>query len=174
RQFIKQISGDIAYDLTQDISLLENLSKHMETIFYNQPLQAPDSSLLTDIIESNKSIVTAIKKHLSIFHILKSKVFEPNDIYYIAIHICGAVERQRLEIAHFKVLLACHAGIGTSMLLKQRLKEHFNFDIIDVVTIHEAEEEQHRADFIITTVPLQKTNNETIVVSASLTETDII
>ncbi|MFD3172272.1 hypothetical protein ACFKJK_02495, partial [Streptococcus agalactiae] len=104
----------------------------------------------------------------------KSKVFEPNDIYYIAIHICGAVERQRLEIAHFKVLLACHAGIGTSMLLKQRLKEHFNFDIIDVVTIHEAEEEQHRADFIITTVPLQKTNNETIVVSASLTETDII
>ncbi|WMI53335.1 HTH domain-containing protein [Streptococcus agalactiae] len=174
RQFIKQISGDIAYDLTQDISLLENLSKHMETIFYNQPLQAPDSSLLTDIIESNKSIVTAIKKHLSIFHILKSKVFEPNDIYYIAIHICGAVERQRLEIAHFKVLLACHAGIGTSMLLKQRLKEHFNFDIIDVVIIHEAEEEQHRADFIITTVPLQKTNNETIVVSASLTETDII
>lgn len=174
RQFIKQISGDIAYDLTQDISLLENLSKHMETIFYNQPLQAPDSSLLTDIIESNKSIVIAIKKHLSIFHILKSKVFEPNDIYYIAIHICGAVERQRLEIAHFKVLLACHAGIGTSMLLKQRLKEHFNFDIIDVVTIHEAEEEQHRADFIITTVPLQKTNNETIVVSASLTETDII
>ena len=73
------------------------------------------------------------------------------------------------------MIVACHAGIGTSHLLLERLKKHFNFQIIDIVSSHEAQSlEAGAADFIIFTVPLKECKLRYIIVSPLFTDEDYI
>lgn len=173
RKFIKSISDAIKIDLTSDFLLLENLSKHLETVFYDKEMVYPDNEVLAEIVADNADIVTAIENNIDIYDVLMLKRLNKVDIAYIAVHICGAIERKKISIKQIRVVVACHAGLGTSRLLKNRLKENFNFDVVAVVTAHEAESEQYEADLIITTVPLRQVKAEVVFVSASLSETDI-
>ena len=64
--------------------------------------------------------------------------------------------RDRNKEVAFRVIVACHAGIGTSRLLLEKLKRHFKFRVVDVVSAHEAMSiEPNSADFVISTVPLE-------------------
>lgn len=56
----------------------------------------------------------------------------------------------------FHVAVVCHSGIGTSQLLMEKLKEHFNFQIVEVLSAHDARSiTEEKVDFIISTVPLR-------------------
>ena len=73
------------------------------------------------------------------------------------------------------MIVACHAGIGTSYLLQEKLKKHFNFQIIDIVSSHEARSlKKGQADFVISTVPLKECGIEHITVSPLLKDEDYI
>ncbi len=97
------------------------------------------------------------------------------EIKYIAIHVCAALERKRNKEISFRVIVACHAGIGTSMLLLEKLKNHFQFQIVDVISAHQAMNlKPDSADFVISTVPLESCALEYIVVSAAFNDTDYI
>lgn len=47
------------------------------------------------------------------------------EVKYIAIHVCAAIERKKNKEVSFRVIVACHAGIGTSILLLEKLKTTF-------------------------------------------------
>lgn len=53
--------------------------------------------------------------------------FTKEDAAYVAVHVCAALERRKNKEIAFHVIVACHAGIGTSQLLLEKLKKHFNF-----------------------------------------------
>jgi mannitol/fructose-specific phosphotransferase system IIA component (Ntr-type)/galactitol-specific phosphotransferase system IIB component len=98
-----------------------------------------------------------------------------DEIKYICIHVCAAMERQKQKEVAFHVILACNAGIGTSQLLLSRLKEHFNFHIVDIISAHEADKiTEQDADFIISTVPLKNCHIDYVVVSPMLNDEDYI
>lgn len=94
---------------------------------------------------------------------------------YIAVHVCAALERKKNKEIAFHVIVACHAGIGTSQLLLEKLKKHFNFQIVDVISSHEAANlTPERADFVISTVKLKDCKLDYVVVSPLLTDEDYI
>ena len=91
------------------------------------------------------------------------------------IHVCAAVERKKNREVSFHVIVACHAGIGTSQLLLEKLKQHFRFQIVDIVSAHEASRlKEGQADLIISTVRIPECKIENVVVSAFLNDEDYL
>lgn len=175
RQFIGQISDELETNLNCDYDFFENLSNHLESVFSVSPQSYPPNSVIDEVIENNPKIVKAVEKKLDIIRQYAGREITEQEVGYIAVHICAAIERKKNKEIAFHVIVACHAGIGTSQLLLERLKKHFNFQIIDIISSHEAKNlEADRADFIISTVPLKGCKLDYVIVSPLLSDEDYI
>ena len=82
-----------------------------------------------EVLEERKDVVHAVGKVSSTLNRYTGRTFTDSDIAYIAVHVCAALERRKNKEVAFHVIVACHAGIGTSQLLLEKLKKHFNFQI---------------------------------------------
>lgn len=175
RQFIEKISQTTEILLTQDYDFFENLSKHLESTF---ALAAPlndRNPVIDSIVEENPRILEAVQKNLPMIENYAGRKLTEAETGYIVVHLCAAIERKKNQEISFRVIVACHAGIGTSQLLLERLKKHFNFRITDIVSSHEAGNlKAGQADFVISTVPLKHCEIENIVVSPLLRDEDYI
>ncbi|MGI6110117.1 MAG: BglG family transcription antiterminator [Eubacteriaceae bacterium] len=175
RQFIEQVSDELEINLNNDYDFYENLSNHLESILSVIPTGYPETEVVDEVLEDNPEIVEAVTNNLSSIENYAGRPLESIEISYIAIHICAALERKKNKEIVFHVIVACHAGIGTSQLLMEKLKKHFNFQIVDVISSHEAKNiQQDAADFIISTVPLEGCRLEYVVVSPMLSDEDYI
>ena len=175
RQFIEKISQTTEILLTQDYDFFENLSKHLESTF---ALAAPlndRNPVIDSVVEENPRILEAVQKNLPMIENYAGRKLTEAETGYIVVHLCAAIERKKNQEISFRVIVACHAGIGTSQLLLERLKKHFNFRITDIVPSHEAGNlKAGQADFVISTVPLKHCEIENIVVSPLLRDEDYI
>lgn len=175
RQFIEKISQTTEILLTQDYDFFENLSKHLESTF---ALAAPPNDrnpVIDSVVEENPRILEAVQKNLPMIENYAGRKLTEAETGYIVVHLCAAIERKKNQEISFRVIVACHAGIGTSQLLLERLKKHFNFRITDIVSSHEAGNlKAGQADFVISTVPLKHCEIENIVVSPLLRDEDYI
>lgn len=175
RQFIEKISQTTEILLTQDYDFFENLSKHLESTF---ALAAPlndRNPVIDSVVEENPRILEAVQKNLPMIENYAGRKLTEAETGYIVVHLCAAIERKKNQEISFRVIVACHAGIGTSQLLLERLKKHFNFRITDIVSSHEAGNlKAGQADFVISTVPLKHCEIENIVVSPLLRDEDYI
>ena len=134
-----------------------------------------DNPIITEVLEDNPRVLEAVKKKIDI--ILRHMTRDMTEIEagYIAVHICAALERKKNREIAFHVIVACHAGIGTSHLLLEKLKKHFNFQIVDIVSSHEASRLQKgAADFVISTIPLKGCALDYVVVSPLLSDEDYL
>ena len=164
RALIEKISDEMGIRLDDDYDFFENLSNHLASILSDQTFY-PENPLIDEILEKNQHVIqSCISRELT-----------GKDLEYIAIHVCAALERKKNKEVVFHVIVACHGGIGTSQLLLEKLKLHFNFYIVDVISAHEARNlEAGRADLIITTVPLEGCPLDYVVVSPLLNDEDYI
>lgn len=175
RQFIREISNDLETNLNDDYDFFENLSNHLASMFASSADQFPDNAALNEILEDHPEIAESVKNNLHILTQYQIRKITENEIVYIAIHICAALERKKNSEVAFHVIVACHAGIGTSQLLMERLKKHFNFQIVDIISSHEAPYiESDKADFIISTVPLENCKLDYVIVTPMLSDEDYI
>lgn len=175
RQFIEHISYDLGINLNDDYDFFENLSNHLESVLKPIPPDYPESSIIDEVLEENQEVVEVVNQNLSIIKQYVSRDIHKIEIGYIAVHICAALERKKNKEVAFHVIVACHAGIGTSQLLIEKLKKHFNFQIIDVISAHEAENiDPQKVDVIISTVPLHNCKVDYVTVSPLLNDEDYI
>ncbi|MDO4617774.1 MAG: BglG family transcription antiterminator [Lachnospiraceae bacterium] len=175
RQFIHRVSERLGNSLENDYEFFESLSNHMESMLASTAAEFPDNEALKEIIEDNEAVRSAVLAEVSEIEQYAGRSFSENEIMYIAIHVCAALERKKNREIAFHVVISCHAGIGTSQLLMERLKKHFNFQIVDIVSSHEAVTvTPEKADLIISTVPLTGCSVDHIVVSPILTDEDYI
>lgn len=175
RRFIDQISFDLGINLNDDYEFFENLSNHLKSVLKPIRPNYPESSILDEVLEANQNVVEAVNRNLYMIQQNVNRPIDKIEIGYIAIHICAALERKKNKEIAFHVIVACHAGIGTSRLLIEKLKKHFNFRIIDVISAHEAESiDENEADLIISTVPIHHCKIETVTVSSLLNDEDYI
>lgn len=175
RRFISAISEDLEVDLNGDYEFYENLSNHLESVLKADSSAFPDSAIIDNVMQDYPDAVAAVRKNLSIISVHLERELRDVEIGYIVVHVCAAKERKKnLNIA-FRVIIACHAGIGTSRLLLERLKQHFNFHIVDIISSHEASKlPSTAADLVISTVPLKDCAIESITVSPLLGDEDYI
>lgn len=175
RQFIERISEELEMNLNSDYDFFENLSNHLGSVFSEKPAFYPDNAVIKEVLEDNRDIRNVVENNLDMLRRFVGREITDTETDYIAVHVCAAVERKKNREIAFHVIVACHGGIGTSQLLMERLKKHFNFQIVDIISSHEAKNvTEGRADFIISTVPLDGCPLEYVVVSPMLNDEDYI
>lgn len=131
--------------------------------------------MLDEVIEDNEEVMEAVRAKLPVISSHISREITEIEIVYITIHVCAAIERKKNKEIAFHVIVACHAGIGTSHLLMEKLKKHFNFQIVDIISAHEAKNiPEGWADFIISTVPLQNCRLDYVIVSTTFNDGDYV
>lgn len=175
RRFINAISTELGTNLNDDYEFYENLSNHLESVFKADASAFPESPVIEQVLDDNPKVVAAVSKSIEILtnHLLRE--LREIEVGYIVVHVCAAIERKKNKEIAFHVIVACHAGIGTSRLLLERLKQHFNFQIVDIISSHETSRLQsEQADLVISTVPLKDCPIETVVVSPLLGDEDYI
>jgi mannitol operon transcriptional antiterminator len=175
RRFIEQISETLGVNLNRDYDFFENLSNHFYSVFNSKPGPNADNDAVNKVLKENPDVVDAVNDTYDMLREFAGREISSAEMKYISIHVCAALERQKQKEVAFQVILACHAGIGTSQLLLTKLKEHFNFHIVDIISAHEAEKlPKDAADFIISTVELPNCSLDYVVVSPMLNDEDYI
>ena len=175
RQFIDAVSDELEINLNNDYDFFENLSNHLESVFSAPLVTYPDNSVLEEVLEDSQEVLEAVKGKLPIISRHVEREISEVEIQYVAIHVCAAIERKKNKEIAFHVIVACHAGIGTSQLLMEKLKKHFNFQIVDVISAHEAGNiPEGKADFVISTVPLRGCPLDYVIVSPTFSDSDYV
>ncbi len=175
RRFISKVSEYLSVSLENDYEFFESLSDHMESMMAASAENFPANDVLQEIVEENEDIKDAVMASLGPIETFAGRKLTENEILYIIIHVCAAMERKKNKDVAFHVVVSCHAGIGTSHLLMERLKKHFNFHIVDIISSHAASDvTPEKADLIISTVPLKNVQVEHVVVSPIMTDEDYI
>jgi len=175
RQFIDEVSQELNINLYNDYDFFESLSNHMESMFQSDSSSFPYNPALKEIVENNQKAVRAVKNNISKIEEYCGRVITENEIIYIVIHVCAAIERKKNSEITFHVIVACHAGFGAVQLLLEKLKKHFNFQIVDVVSIHDVQNiESEKVDLVVSTAPLENCKIEHVVVSPILNDEDYI
>lgn len=175
RRFIHRVSDELQIDLNDDYDFFENLSNHLESMFAADSSQFPEDQELKEIVREHTNVERAVRNNLEMLQQFNGRKITENEITYIVIHVCAALERKKNSDVSFHVILACHAGIGTSHLLMENLKKYFHFHIVDIISSHEAADlSPDQADLVISTVPLEECPIESVIVSARLTNEDYL
>lgn len=175
RHFISIVSENLGVNLNDDYDFFEVLSNHLESILTEQVPKYPENPVIEEILAEHPDVRGAAEEALPALQEQVARPLEEMDIGYICLHICAALEKRKNREISFHVILACHAGIGTSHLLLERLKKNFNFQIVDIISSHEAETiSESAADIVISTVPLEQCPLEHVVVSPLLSDEDYI
>ena len=175
RQFIAAISEELEVNLNNDYEFFENLSNHLNSVFSAPPAVYPERDVIEEVLEENQEIVEAVNRRLPVIARYVDREITDMEIAYIAIHVCAAMERKKNKEIAFHVIIVCHAGVATSRLLMEKLRKHFNFQIVDILPAHEVKFlPEGKADFVISTVPLKNCKLEYVVVSPAFNDSDYI
>ncbi len=175
RQFIGKLSDELSVNLNDDYDFFESLSNHLASVMAEKEVSYPENPVIDEIVEKNQDVLEAVVKRKTIIQSCIRRELDGKDLEYIAVHVCAALERKKNKGVSFHVIVACHAGIGTSQLLLEKLKTHFHFQIVDVISSHEARNlEEGKADFVISTVPLEGCKLDYVVVSPMLNDEDYV
>ena len=175
RTFIEAVSDELKINLNNDYDFYQNLSNHLESIFRSGVSDLQSNEFLDEVVIKNPDIVLAVKKHIDIIEKYAERTISEIEITYITIHICAAMERKKNQEISFHVVVVCSGGIGTSQLLLAKLKSHYNFQIVDIISSHDEKNilESH-ADLIISTVPLNNVNVDYVIVSPLFSDEDYL
>lgn len=173
RSFIEKVSGTLDKDLTEDYILFESLSMHLESTFGDRNLRLEDSQEVQEVIIDNPEIARAVAENCGVLEAAGGRKLTNIEKSYIVIHVCAAIERRERNGRNLNVVIACNAGLGTSQLLLESLKNRFSFNIVRVIPAHEAGAiSGHDADLVISTVPLSDCSVDSVVISAIPHERD--
>ena len=73
--------------------------------------------MINEVLEDNQDVLEAVNNQMFVIYQYTERQLNEIEIKYIAVHVCAAIERKKNKEVAFRVIVACHAGIGTSRLL---------------------------------------------------------
>lgn len=175
RNFIEKISKDIHRNLQGDYIFYENLINHLESTFSTLGDRFTINSVVDEILQRYPEVKQATERNVYVFEEYVGRKLSEEEIAYIVVHICAAIERNKNETVRYSVVLVCNGGIGTSQLLLARLEKFFHLDVIDIIPAHDIENmNMDDVDAVISTISLEGKGIEYIQVDPLLTDEDCI
>lgn len=180
-QFLINISKNIAIDISKDDDLYSSLFLHFQTTLFMEENKIEfysDSVIIQNMKAKYIEIYEKVYKSLYEIDSEYKEVFlNETEMVYITIHIVAALEKvYNSSKTNLRVLTICHMGIGTSKFLQYNLNNKFNFQFVEdkgEYTHLQDIVEKEKVDLIISTIPIENTNIEQIVVSPLLNSIDI-
>ena len=172
---IKQI---YRFDFLNDSTLKYGLVAHLDSALNRLKLNMRIQNDLLQQIKTNYPFAYELA------NILGKDIEEAYDVLvnedevgFLAIHFCGAIERlNSLKETKIRALIVCSTGIGTSILLKSKIESKFigRIEIVDVCAMYQIETyPKEDYDLIISTIPLDIKDKDSIVVTPLLNEEDM-
>lgn len=175
RNFIEKISKDIHRNLQGDYIFCENLINHLESTFSTLGDRFAINSVVDEVLQRYPEVKQATERNVYVFEEYVGRKLSEEEIAYIVVHICAAIERNKNETVRYSVVLVCNGGIGTSQLLLARLEKFFHLDVIDIIPAHDIENmNMDDVDAVISTISLEGKGIEYIQVDPLLTDEDCI
>lgn len=175
KKFIDALTGDLGVDLHADFIFYQNLVNHLQSTFKDIEMEFESSrSLLKNVVEQYPHVVAAIRKNISPLEAIVKRAISEDEIAYITIHICAAMERKKSR-QPISVLLVCDSGGSEIQLLTSKLRKFFSFSIVEVIPRHALPlYDVSSIELIITTVPLNEERCDTILVHPDLSDTECL
>ena len=175
RNFIEKISKDIHRNLQGDYIFYENLINHLESTFSTLGDRFAINSVVDEVLQRYPEVKQATERNVYVFEEYVGRKLSEEEIAYIVVHICAAIECNKNETVRYSVVLVCNGGIGTSQLLLARLEKFFHLDVIDIIPAHDIENmNMDDVDAVISTISLEGKGIEYIQVDPLLTDEDCI
>jgi len=176
-QLIEDASNTLQVDFRKDSALQQNLFLHMCSLLKRVQYDISISNPLLPDIKKEFPVMFEIVKHsfikqkkLPILHKISD-----DEISYIVVYFQASLEKQS---SVKRELIVCSSGIGTSHLLKTRVKNAFpQWEIVNTVSANHIAQvlQEEKIDFILTTIHINLSQNIPIVlVSALFNEIDIL
>lgn len=175
RSFIEKVSRDLHVDLQSDYIFYENLTNHLESTFSNAEGIWQTNEVVEKVLEDYPEVLAVTRNNISVLESYTERKIAEEEIAYIVVHICAALERNKYSDSQYNVILVCNGGIGTSQLLLARLEKYFRLNVLDILAVHELNHHDlHQADIVISTVPLDRWEIDYVQVAPLLTDQDCI
>ena len=175
RKFIEQISNELHVDLNRDFVFYENLVNHLESIFTKEFNITQRDDFLRQIVEQNQETLYAVKNNIEMLERFVGRKIQAIEADYIVIHISAALERRKKKEIEFRVVIVCNGGVGTSQLLLAKMRNRFDFHIVDVVSAHDLRKSHYEdIDMIVYTIPLKDYEGEYVLVTPMFSDEDYL
>ncbi len=170
-RFIDYIAKQIAVDITDDHLFFIRLSLHVEYMTRKRIKHPVEGSILSGIVVDHQRVITTVANSISILEELLEREINDEERSYIILHVCSAIERKKIKESEINVLLVSDSGIATNQFLVERIKNNFEFTIVDVLPLHSFKDGIAEVDFIISTANI--TSNVPLVqIETSFNEKD--
>ncbi|MDV3428711.1 MAG: PTS sugar transporter subunit IIA [Bacillota bacterium] len=175
RLFIMNVSKALNLPLYRDYELFQSLSNHLERIFNDGFVNFTENDEINVILEKYDDIKKVVTENIDIIEQYVNRTITAEEISYVVIYICASIEKMKTQTTMCNVILICNSGIGTSQLLKSKLLERFDFNIINVIPKHRLKDSlSSQVDFIISTVDLEDIDIPYIKISPQVTDSDFL
>jgi len=170
RTFIDKMSKLTLVDFVADSTLTNGLFVHMHSVInrirYGFPITNP---LLSNIKKMYPYIFNMIILTLEEIKDSYHLDIPEDEAAYLALHFQASIERmESKKDIRKKALIVCHLGMGMSYLLEAKIEQQYQgIEIVACIGKAEASDyiDRYQVDFIISTIPLEKTSVENIVIS---------
>lgn len=177
KKLINKVQTLLNCKLQNDTQLYYGLVNHLKPAIYrlknNMSIRNP---LLDSIKQNYPDIYEACVIGSEILNNSFNIILNEDEIGFISIHFGAAIERHKLNAPKLRVLLVCTTGVGSSQLLKYKLKSKFNkrITIIGLSQYYNLDKfSDDDYDLIIFTVNFDNTSRKpTIVINDILGESD--
>ena len=179
-EILRVVRSNFGLNFLEDQYLREGLTLHLRIAIAQVNFRVGIRNVLLDSIKKDYPLAFRLG-------VLAAKVvwereqvrFNESEIGYLALHFGAAMSRNNIEEKDVvkNVLIVCSAGLGVSILLNAKVKEHFRhrLHVMRVLPAYELTEEVlSQADYVLTTVPLPEWENRKIIqVNHMLRQEDI-
>lgn len=176
KTFIDYLSQEMGINFRDDFKFYQNSVNHLQSTFQDIQMMANiDTGILKTVMQENPETVKAVRKNIGLLEEVAGRKIPEEEIAYITIHVQAAIERSREHKNSISVLLVINTGLGEATFLVSKLKKFFNFNILNVISHHTlANYDVSNVDLILTTVPIQETRCESILVTSDLKDEECI
>ncbi|MEG0168512.1 BglG family transcription antiterminator [Anaerorhabdus sp.] len=155
-RLIEELKKALHLDLSTDYLFFIRLCLHVEYMTRKKIQHVIDERILKEVCNENKQIVKAINDSMHILEELLNRSVKDIEKEYIVLHVCAAIERKKIKESGLKVVLISDVGIASSQLLLEKIKNNFDFSIIDILPVHALEKfNLNGVDLILSTVKMK-------------------
>jgi transcriptional antiterminator/mannitol/fructose-specific phosphotransferase system IIA component (Ntr-type) len=157
KKMVNEFNKYIELDITSDEILIDCLIYHMKPVIYrirnNIRVTNP---VFKELIISKDPILEIVRIITRDIEKMFGIEFPEEELALLAFHFKASKDRNTHQNLK-RILLVCGLGYGSSRLLEQSIKEHYNVDIVDVLPYYllkDALKNYKNIDLILTTLDI--------------------
>ncbi len=172
KNLLYTLSNHYRIQLTDDYILHDYLTAHLSACYHRfKNGEILVNPFKEEIIRNYNSDFLFLRDNVGILEECFNKKIDDDELTYILMHIIAAIERIKMPRMLAKVVVTSNAGIANANMLATAIREHFNIEICDVLSVHALYQKigEIDCDFIISTTPIDS-DIPCVVVNAVLEE----